>query len=1006
MASYIPGITDYIPHLQPFKPDFNFYQAALERKESQYQQGYNKLSSVYGSLLNSPMIREVDNKRRDGFFKDAESNIQKVSEMDLSLEDNVSAAYQIFQPLIDDKHIMKDMAWTKNYQNEVTRAEGFRNCIDEKKCGGKWWEGGVRALNYFAEDFSKSSDDEMMGYEAPRYTPYVNVVDKAMKAAKDMGFNISSVSWSKDGRYIVTQKNGAAMVAPLSQYFVGVFGNDPQVNDVFKTEAYLKRKDFMKSNVATYGSEDAAENFYLNEAMNSLNKETQENISNITGNMNDVDAKQKIIADKINSSGGLNEEDPLIQQYLSLNDQNQALNSARDKHDQTSSYLDRSSLIGADKKATRWRIDNAVANTMLSGELFKAANTFSALNSETKIEADPYAKSSYDSMLRMSEAHSAKLDSLDLMKEEYKLKIDFEQAKAELKKRRRGGIENNTYTTAPEGYQNASATPEITHPQAELNQTEAAEAQKMFSKQDLYLKTLYNHLQSIATSDNPAVKAYEKTSAAADLHKIFGDDYDQKSKKLATDDLIDGKNYKANRPSIYKNALSYSKILDSFYTGLSDKLKPIESDVNLEQQLWSTMDDVSKNNLKDFKTWAQSSAAVPEDKREMLQTLIDDNGKIVDRATFATKWADKHAQSQTQKATSPVSLPSNVTKGVGDYKWQPSKLGTAGTPQPITTHAGSTGTDTHSYGNVHNAAERKYDEIVDLYSKLVRSNPNKVSGNGKTVPVFKAWDGAGQFNFAGGGKAMQPQMINIDGATEDEGLMDAIRVYDAYKQNGALTVSYGYGAKQPSDLENDPGAERVLDTWMEDLKNGDFKDNDLKRPTGKMIYSGVALGDPNKVAFHFIPSTEWAMQKKFTGTAKLPGITGDNKYASGITVYMDKSKVPQQFLSKWENGPYTTLLNHKDILINDYSDAGSITLSKKGSAGVDISGSVNYWDGTKLVPVNASSLNLDRTANADILVKQIKFYMKTIHEQNQMYQATNKPTGPIKNVNQLSNSPQ
>ena len=76
MATYLPGVTDYIPQIQPFKPDFNFYANILQTKEAQYKAGYQKLSGIYGSLLNSEMLRDDNNNRREQFFYSIDNNIK------------------------------------------------------------------------------------------------------------------------------------------------------------------------------------------------------------------------------------------------------------------------------------------------------------------------------------------------------------------------------------------------------------------------------------------------------------------------------------------------------------------------------------------------------------------------------------------------------------------------------------------------------------------------------------------------------------------------------------------------------------------------------------------------------------------------------------------------------------------------------------------------------------------------------------------------------------------
>ena len=43
MATYIPGITDYIPQIQQFRPDYNFYGNILQSKQGQFDANHKQL---------------------------------------------------------------------------------------------------------------------------------------------------------------------------------------------------------------------------------------------------------------------------------------------------------------------------------------------------------------------------------------------------------------------------------------------------------------------------------------------------------------------------------------------------------------------------------------------------------------------------------------------------------------------------------------------------------------------------------------------------------------------------------------------------------------------------------------------------------------------------------------------------------------------------------------------------------------------------------------------------
>jgi hypothetical protein len=259
MASYIVGLTDYIPQAQPFTPDYNFLGNVLQTKQSRYDSAHKQLNKMYGTLLYSPMLREDNIQQRDQFFKMIDQDIKKMAGLDLSLQQNVDAASNVFTSLYDNKNIVKDMTFTKQYQNQLSIAENYRNCLDQEKCGGGYWDVGVNALNYRAQEFKNASLDEAMGMQAPEYTPFINVTEKAVKYFSDLkktGFGVTNVSWSPDGRYIVTTKDGKNLQLPLEDLLQNQFGNDPKIQQMYQTQAYVQRKNYIMANKDRFGGDE------------------------------------------------------------------------------------------------------------------------------------------------------------------------------------------------------------------------------------------------------------------------------------------------------------------------------------------------------------------------------------------------------------------------------------------------------------------------------------------------------------------------------------------------------------------------------------------------------------------------------------------------------------------------------------------------------------------------------------------------------------------------------
>lgn len=632
MATYLQGVTDYIPEIQPFQPNLNFYKGVLDTKQAQYQAGYDRISKIYGQLLNSPLTRDINIERREDFFNNINNEIQKLSGVDLSLRQNQDAAYQVFQPLINDQNILKDMAWTKVLRDEYQKSESFKNCTNEEKCGGKWWEGGVQALNFMRMDFANASDEEAMQMGNAYYTPYVNVTDKAFKMAKDMGFNVQSVTWSSDGKYIVTTKGGQALVAPLNDYFNSVLGQDPNIQGYYKTLAYLDRKNFSYTNVEKYGSESAAEKFYLNnkiEYINNLVNQQKEQTENL---LNGIKTDKAIIEQNKDLDPELNKN--VYDYYLSLSQDEEVLNQSLDNTNNTGGLVDRSTLLDADLNTLRDRVDQGMSSILLQQDLFNAAINYAKLNNEVDIKADPYEEARFKHGLQMKEMEQNYLYQKDLY--QFKTAIDMISGKGgkDGVGKKLGG---NSFITATdwevvEGKPGATATKNVFESATEVldesaigyNQSRAA-----------YLYNLY--LKTKGLLDNPATNADTKTKVRGALTEVIGkDNVDQFIKNGYINENFDITNPSSFTAAITAFANQDNKLMDraktqvkslnnvgiisneemSNYTGIAQMY-------DIHKSLYDKNLETYKNNIKTVKTDLINRIASDFDNSKLESEIAD-----------------------------------------------------------------------------------------------------------------------------------------------------------------------------------------------------------------------------------------------------------------------------------------------------------------------------------------------------------------------------------------------
>lgn len=426
MATYIQGAAGYIPQVQAFRPDYNFYNQALQFKQNQYDQAHEQLSNLYGSLLNAPMLRDKNIEARDQFFKAIDQDIQRMSGLDLSLQQNVDAAAGVFNQILDNKNIVKDMVWTKNWQNEHQRAEAFRDCIDPAKCGGSWWEGGVKALNYQAEEFKGASDDEALSMGNVRFTPYQDMMGDAIKLAKEAGLSIKIDQLQ--GRYITTTKNGPQLVGPLSSLFMGKFANDPKYVDYYKTKAYVDRKDWIMSKAPEYGSIEAAEGAYMTEMTNMFKSQMGPAEKELESDYTHTEAQRRHLEERIKTEGAL-PGSPLARQYQQMNQFEGEVQSSYNVVKDANRTVDLATSRGASRAAMS-HLDNALAMMYMGKDINGAAQVLAYKDYEFSMKADEFAMEDQRQANRMALESVKHQNRMQLEQFKYELKDQYEQRQA------------------------------------------------------------------------------------------------------------------------------------------------------------------------------------------------------------------------------------------------------------------------------------------------------------------------------------------------------------------------------------------------------------------------------------------------------------------------------------------------------------------------------------------------------------------------------------------------
>ena len=401
MATYIQGVTDYIPQYQPFEPDYNFYSNIMQTKQSQYDNNWKALNSMYSEYYNADLTRDGNIKKRDTYLKDIEFNLKRVSQLDLSLEQNVNQASQIFKPFYEDAALMSDMVKTKKAKSQISLGEGYLSKIDPKQ-NKKYWSEGVDKIKFELQEFKDATDEEAGSIEISNYTPNRDITAELNKITKDFG-NVQFAPEFKNG-YIITTTNGEKLVEPLYKLYEASLGDDPGIQDWFRTKAYVERKRYGVTNAAQFGGDkNKAEMKYLEERFTVLKDQAVSQYDHLNEVNTNYDAQLlDLEKQKKENKGGPNIDKEIAQLKLNKDINTKVLNRAKTNADIMKETVDADGKFKnpyGDVKSLRWKVDNGMAASLMQKQFLEDANLFALKNMKTDVKVDQYKLASYKNQL-------------------------------------------------------------------------------------------------------------------------------------------------------------------------------------------------------------------------------------------------------------------------------------------------------------------------------------------------------------------------------------------------------------------------------------------------------------------------------------------------------------------------------------------------------------------------------------------------------------------------------
>lgn len=299
MATFIPEVQANLPEVKLYTPPFEMIANFLDVKQQRYDAAATQLGSYYSQLQKLPLTLTDNIERRDQFIKDAEAQVKKLAEVDLSLPENYRAARNIFNPLLEDEDIITDMTFTLNQQALVQANQRFKNSPDEED-RKRYNPNNDAYAALKRQEFINASPElrKQMAQQSGGFVNNVNIFEIAEQIAKDNGLKMewTSDAMTKDGRVpqvIFTGTNGERVVGYAYNKLMNRIGNDPFVKEYYNQQGYIAVQSELQELIPQVGYEQAIAQ--VSSKYQSLNSKPGEEAEKLEQAENDKYVAQSVV---------------------------------------------------------------------------------------------------------------------------------------------------------------------------------------------------------------------------------------------------------------------------------------------------------------------------------------------------------------------------------------------------------------------------------------------------------------------------------------------------------------------------------------------------------------------------------------------------------------------------------------------------------------------------------------------------------------------------------------
>lgn len=263
MASYTDSPQVFLPKETPFA-DLSLYDSALNQKQTQYNQGVQRIQNSYDTVAGLDVMRSVDKQYLQDKLGDLTTQLNQIAGGDFSNQSLVSQAAALAPKIARDPNVQSAVLSTQNIRSLETSAKALKTKSPELyPVQADDWD------QSFVKDYLGSTD---LGktYSGPtQATQYNNYNEPLMKILKEK-LPSSEMIVTPSGKYTLKyDKTSKVTQSDVDNIVNGFFQTSPQFAQSQKIDAaytfknydaagmYNKVNDFANAQLANYTKTDA-----------------------------------------------------------------------------------------------------------------------------------------------------------------------------------------------------------------------------------------------------------------------------------------------------------------------------------------------------------------------------------------------------------------------------------------------------------------------------------------------------------------------------------------------------------------------------------------------------------------------------------------------------------------------------------------------------------------------------------------------------------------------------